>query len=158
MRIDEYPFVLIDWGAEFEGYASDLTRILVTGKISPKLAKVYNVVLKAQQAAIRKLRPGANFRDVDRAARKVIQEAGYGPHFGHGLGHGFGLQIHEKPFMNPTAVGSFQAGMVVTVEPGIYLTDWGGVRIEDDVLITRDGHEVLTSIPKQLEHAMVDIN
>ncbi len=151
------PFVLIDWGAQFQGYASDLTRILVTGKISPKLQRIYDVVLRAQKSAISKLRPGVKFSDVDRAARKVIEDAGHGRRFGHGLGHGFGLQIHEQPRLSPVATGALKSGMVVTIEPGIYLLDWGGVRIEDDVLITRDGCEVLTSVPKQLEQSIVDL-
>ncbi len=156
--VGDHPFLLMDWGAKYRGYASDLTRILVTGKISPKLERVYNVVLKAQLAAINKLRPGAKLKEVDRAARKVIQDAGFGRRFGHGLGHGFGLQIHELPFMSPSASGTLKSGMVVTVEPGIYLTGWGGVRIEDDVLITSDGHEVLTKVPKVLEESVVEID
>ncbi len=156
MKVSEHPFLLIDWGAQYRGYASDLTRILVTGKISPKLQRVYGVVLKAQQAAIRKIRPGARLSMIDRTARKVIDDAGFGKNFGHGLGHGFGLQIHEQPRLSPNAVGELQPGMVVTVEPGIYLPGWGGVRIEDDILVTPEGHEVLTSVPKILEECVVE--
>lgn len=156
-QIGESAFTLVDWGARYQGYASDLTRILVTGRISPKLRKIYNLVLKAQLAAIRKIRNGAKLIDVDRAARKTIADGGFGSKFGHGLGHGFGLQIHESPFMTPTASGVLETGMVVTIEPGIYLPDWGGVRIEDDILVTKEGCEVLTSVPKELDQCVVDM-
>jgi Xaa-Pro aminopeptidase len=157
MRVGEAAFLLIDWGASYQGYASDLTRILVTAKISPKLRKIYQLVLKAQQAAISKVRHGASLADVDRAARQTIADGGFGKRFGHGLGHGFGLQIHETPFLRPAASGVLKAGMVITIEPGIYLPGWGGVRIEDDVLVTRDGYEVLTSVPRELEECVADM-
>ena len=156
-QIHEAPFVLIDWGAQFDGYLSDLTRILVTGKISPKLRKIHNLVLKAQLAAIRKVRAGAKLIDVDRAARKTIEDGGFGKKFGHGLGHGFGMKIHEHPFLTPTANGVLETGMVITIEPGIYLPQWGGVRIEDDLLVTADGCEVLTNAPKELDQCIVDM-
>ena len=157
-RIEEAPFVLIDWGAKTEsGYRSDLTRTLITSKSSSKFEKVYNTVLKAQEAGIKAIRPGVPLKDVDAAARKVIEDAGFGKKFGHGLGHGIGLDIHEDPRMSAIVEGEVKAGMVVTVEPGIYITGWGGVRIEDDVLVTRNGHEVLTSVPKGLEHAMIEV-
>jgi Xaa-Pro aminopeptidase len=153
----EADFVLIDWGALAQsGYHSDLTRILVTGKISPKLEKVYRVVLKAQQAAIRSLRPGVRSREVDAVARRVIENAGFGKHFSHGLGHGIGLNIHEAPRLSPAFETELKPGMVVTVEPGIYLEGWGGVRIEDDCLVTRIGAEVLTSVPKEFTQVIVD--
>jgi Xaa-Pro aminopeptidase len=155
--LSEADFVLIDWGALApSGYHSDLTRILVTGKISPKLEKVYRVVLKAQQAAIRSLRPGVRCREVDAVARRVIESAGFGKHFSHGLGHGIGLNIHEAPRLSPAFETELKPGMVVTVEPGIYLEGWGGVRIEDDCLITRIGAEVLTSVPKELAQVTVE--
>ena len=115
------------------------------------------MVLKAQLAAIKKIRPGIALKSVDRAARGVIEKAGFGKFFGHGLGHSFGLEIHEKPFMSPVSKGKLETGMVITVEPGIYLPDFGGVRIEDDVLVTPDGHENLTSLPKQWENCVVDL-
>lgn len=149
-RMEEDEFVLVDWGAKYRGYASDLTRILVTGRISPKLERVYGVVLSAQEHAIKAIRPGAKMCDIDAAARNVIADAGYGKNFGHGLGHGIGLEIHELPRMAVNIDEPLQAGMVVTVEPGIYLPGWGGVRIEDDVLVTADGFEVLSSHPKDL--------
>jgi len=148
-RVAESDFILIDWGAVGRLYVSDLTRVLVTGRISPKLERIYGVVLRAQQAGIAAIKPGAVMKEVDRAARKVIEDAGFGKRFGHGLGHGIGLAVHEGPSLAANKEGKLRAGMVVTVEPGIYLPGWGGVRIEDDVLVTRTGHEVLSSVPKE---------
>lgn len=155
-RIADADFVLIDWGGKGRLYVSDLTRVLVTDKISPKLLRVYEVVLKANLAGIKAIKPGAVMQDVDAAARKVIEDAGFGSKFGHSLGHGIGLQVHEAPRLATKQDGKLRPGMVVTVEPGIYLPGWGGVRIEDDVLVTRTGHEVLTSVPKQLEDCVVN--
>ncbi len=154
-RIGDSDFVLIDWGAKAQLYASDLTRILVTGRISPKLERIYGVVLKAQLRAITAIKPGALMSEIDAAARKVITKAGFGTRFGHGLGHGIGLEIHEAPRLAVTQDQPLKAGMVVTVEPGIYIPGWGGVRIEDDVLVTRTGHEVLSDVPKDLEDCVV---
>lgn len=146
----ESGFALIDWGAiSPRGYHSDLTRILVTSKLPPKLAQIYGVVLKAQRAGIAAIRPGAKCQDVDAAARTVIDQAGFGKFFGHGLGHGIGLDIHEGPRFSPISTDVLKPGMTVTVEPGIYFPGVGGVRIEDDVLVTRDGCEVLTSLPNE---------
>jgi len=155
-KIREDDFVLVDWGARVRGYASDLTRILVTGKISPKLEKVHGVVAGAQAAAIAAIRHGASIKDVDAAARDYITKAGYGKQFGHGLGHGIGLQIHEAPRMGPKEDAPLKEGMVVTVEPGVYLPGWGGVRLEDDVLVTRNGARVLSDTPKELEACLVN--
>ncbi len=150
------PLLLVDWGAKAHLYMSDLTRILVTGRISPKLERIYGVVLKAQEQAIAAIRPGALMSEVDAAARNVISDAGYGKQFGHGLGHGFGLEIHEATRLAADQHRPLKAGMVITVEPGIYLPGWGGVRIEDDVLVTRTGHEVLSNLPKALDQCVVD--
>jgi Xaa-Pro aminopeptidase len=106
-------------------------------------------VLSAQRAAIDAIRPGAILKDIDAAARRVIEEAGFGKYFTHGLGHGIGLEIHEGPRFAPNQERPLKAGMVVTVEPGVYLPQWGGVRIEDDVLVTRAGCEVLSHVPKE---------
>ncbi len=154
-QIGASPFTLIDWGANEGLYVSDLTRVLVTGKISPKLRKIYGVVLKAQRAAIRAVAPGVVCEHVDRVARQIISKAGYGKQFGHGLGHGIGLDIHEAPSLSQRQPMTLKPGMIVTVEPGIYLPGWGGVRIEDDVLVTRDGYEVLTDVPAELEECVV---
>jgi len=150
-------FVLIDWGAQAGLYKSDLTRVLATAKISPKLERIYGVVLTAQQRAIDAIRPGAIMKDVDAAARDYIREEGHGDDFGHGLGHGFGLEIHESVRLSATENRELKPGMVVTVEPGIYLSDWGGVRIEDDVLVTPNGCEVLTNITRNLAECVVNL-
>ena len=147
--------MLIDWGARGRLYISDLTRVLATTKISPKLERVYGVVLAAQLAAIAAIRPGAVLEEVDRAARETIAKAGFGKNFGHGLGHGIGLNVHESPRLGSGEKATLKPGMVVTVEPGIYLPGWGGVRIEDDVLVTRTGHEVLSTVPKELDQCIV---
>lgn len=156
VRIEESPFVLIDWGARGRLYRSDLTRVLATGKISPKLEAIYVVVLQAQLAGIEAIRPGVTMEEVDSAARRLIEDAGYGRNFGHGLGHGIGLQIHEAPRLAQTETRQLKPGMIVTVEPGIYLPGWGGVRIEDDVLVTKTGHEVLSRTPKVLAECVVE--
>ena len=153
--IGNVDFVLVDWGADGNLYKSDLTRVLITGKISPKLERIYRVVLRAQEQSIAAIRPGAVAQDVDAIARRVIEEAGFGRYFGHGLGHGLGLEVHEAPRLAAKMATVLKSGMVVTVEPGIYLPGWGGVRIEDDVLVTATGHEVLTSAPKRLEEMVV---
>lgn len=153
--VDQHDFILVDWGALGGHYCSDLTRVLVTGKISPKLQRVYGVVLKAQRTAIAAIKPGAVLEKVDEAARRVIAKAGYDKYFGHSLGHGLGMEVHESPRLAPGQKGQLKAGMVVTVEPGIYVPNWGGVRIEDDVLVTKNGHEVLSSVPNELEQCVV---
>ena len=146
----EGDHLLVDWGASGRFYKSDLTRVLATRNISAKLQGIYDIVLRAQAAAIRAVRPGVVAKDIDAEARAVIAQAGFGDFFGHGLGHGIGLEVHEAPSLRPTSEAVLQPGNVVTIEPGIYLHDWGGVRIEDDVLVTPDGCEVLTHASKEL--------
>jgi Xaa-Pro aminopeptidase len=148
-RVEEAGLLLVDWGASGPFYKSDLTRVLLTRRISPKVEKVYTVVANAQEKAIRAIRPGVKAHDIDAEARGVITEAGFGQFFGHGLGHGLGLQVHEAPGLRENSETILAAGMVTTVEPGIYLPGWGGVRLEDDVLVTEDGCEVLTSVSKE---------
>jgi Xaa-Pro aminopeptidase len=144
--------LLLDWGAVYQGYCSDLTRTLIIGRVSPRLRQAYRAVLDAQTAAIEFLRPGVTTRQADRIARDVIEKAGFGDYFGHGLGHGIGRQIHELPIMRKTGEEEeLLPGMIVTVEPGVYLPGEGGVRIEDDVLITHSGYEVLSSLDKTFE-------
>jgi Xaa-Pro aminopeptidase len=154
-KVGDADFLLVDWGSSAGPYKSDLTRVLVTGKVTPKFEKVYRTVLKAQEAGIAALKPGAKACDVDTAARSVIEEAGLGRFFTHGLGHGVGLDIHENPFFRKSSESTLKSGMVVTIEPGVYLPDWGGIRIEDDVLITPEGPEVLSHVPKSLEEAIL---
>jgi len=154
------PILLVDWGANEGLYQSDLTRTLFLGKISAKLRRVYQVVYQAQQKAIAAIRPGVPAEEVDKAARQVIAQAGWGKRFGHSLGHGLGLAVHEGPRLGPArgnhSPSLLRPGMVVTVEPGVYWPGWAGVRIEDVVLVTRTGHEVLSSLPKRWEEVIVE--
>lgn len=148
-KLSEDSFVLVDWGAKEELYLSDITRIVITGNPSAKLRKVYQVVLDAQRAAINAIRPGILMSEVDQIARKIIEQAGFGKKFTHSLGHGFGLQIHETVRLAQNQNRPLEPDMIVTVEPGIYLPGSLGVRIEDDVLVTKTGNRVLTSLPKE---------
>jgi Xaa-Pro aminopeptidase len=154
-NIGDDDFVLIDWGAAGRPYKSDLTRVLVTGKVTSTFESIYRTVLLAQERGIAAIRPGVKAHDVDAAARSVIEEAGLGDYFDHGLGHGLGMDIHEAPRLRQGSNVTLEPGMVITVEPGVYLPGWGGVRIEDDVLVTPDGCEVLTSVPKSLDSVRV---
>jgi Xaa-Pro aminopeptidase len=142
--------IVIDMGARLNDYCSDLTRTVCLGEPNdpPRFWKVYNTVLQAQLAAEAAIRPGMTGQEVDAIARNLIIEAGYGDHFGHGLGHGVGLAMHEEPRLNRINTNPLAAGSLVTIEPGIYLAGWGGVRIEDIVLVTDNGAEVLTAASK----------
>jgi Xaa-Pro aminopeptidase len=143
--------VTIDWGAKLDGYCSDCTRTYATGLLSANAEEVYALVLDAQREALAAVGPGPSGRDLDAVAREIIERAGHGAHFGHGLGHGVGLEVHEGPRLSRTADDRpLAAGSVVTVEPGVYLEGELGVRIEDLAAITAEGHEVLTKLPKEL--------
>ncbi len=155
-RIGDDDFVLIDWGASCRPYKSDLTRLVVTGKVTPKFESVYRSVLAAQERAIAAIRPGRMARAIDAEARSALRDAGFGDFFTHSLGHGIGMDIHEAPFLGREPDVELRPGMVLTVEPGVYLPDWGGVRIEDDVLVTPDGVEILTGVPKDLDSVRLD--
>jgi Xaa-Pro aminopeptidase len=148
--VEEGDLVLVDAGAKVDGYCSDCTRTFAVGEISDSLREIYELTRLAQQAGLDSVHPGATGREADAAARAVIAEAGYGENFGHGLGHGIGLLVHEAPNLRPESTDALAAGNVVTVEPGIYLSGVGGVRIEDLVVVTEDGCDVLTSFPKDL--------
>ena len=155
--IQNDQMLLFDWGAIVNGYCSDLTRTFALGRVSPRLRKAHQIVLEAQVAAIEFLRPGVSTRDADQVARDVIAAAGFGDYFGHSLGHGIGRDIHELPGLRKNGEGEeLRPGMVVTVEPGIYLPGEGGVRIEDDVLITHSGREVLTTLPRSFEDCHIE--
>jgi Xaa-Pro aminopeptidase len=144
-KIQRGDLVTMDFGAVADGYTADLTRTVVVGKATKRQREVYEIVLKAQRHAVNKVKPGIRACDLDKAAREIIRKAGYGKFFGHGLGHGIGLRIHDNPAVNSSNQQILEPGMVITIEPGIYIPNWGGVRIEDDVLITQGGCEVLTT-------------
>jgi Xaa-Pro aminopeptidase len=146
--IEAGDLVTLDFGAVYRGYHSDITRTVVVGQVKPKQEDIYNIVLEAQKSAIVAVKAGVRASEVDRAARDIIKKNGYGDYFGHGTGHGLGLSIHESPRLSPNDDTILQPGMTVTVEPGIYLPEWGGVRIEDTVVVEKDGCRVLTRSPK----------
>ena len=143
-------FLTMDFGCVYNGYCSDMTRTVVLGAASEKQQEIYNTVLRAQEAALAALRPGLSGMEIDAVARDIIKEAGYGDCFGHGLGHSVGLEIHESPNCNMRDQRILKPGMLMTVEPGIYVKDFGGVRIEDMVVITEDGYENLAHSEKKL--------
>ncbi|NLJ80392.1 MAG: aminopeptidase P family protein [Firmicutes bacterium] len=150
-RIFSYgDFVVFDFGCIVDGYCSDMTRTVVIGEPDEKHILIYDLVLQAQMKSLAEIAPGKTGMEIDAIARDIISDGGYGRYFGHGLGHGVGLEIHERPRLSKTDDTVLEAGMVVTVEPGIYLPDFGGVRIEDLVLVTENGFQVLTSTFKEL--------
>ncbi len=148
--LQDGDLLLFDYGTNYQGYASDITRVFAVGKIDDELKKIYETVLAANEAAIRAVKPGVEAQEIDRAARKVITDAGYGPYFVHRTGHGLGMDIHEGPYIREGNAQVLEPGMVFTIEPGIYVPGKGGVRIEDDVVVTETGCDVLTSFPKKL--------
>jgi Xaa-Pro aminopeptidase len=145
LRADD--LVLLDWGTRVAGYHSDLTRTFFVGRIPGRLRQIHEAVAQAQARAKARVAPGVPFAEVDRAARAAIRRAGFGRYFRHSTGHGLGLRVHEAPRLSARTPGALKAGMVVTVEPGIYLPGVGGVRLEDDLLVTADGHRVLNRLP-----------
>lgn len=149
-KLQKGDFVTFDFGACVDGYVSDMTRTVVVGRATSRQKRIYQTVLKAQLAAIRKMKAGAACKAVDAAARRIITKAGYGKRFGHGTGHGISIDYHSGPRLSPLSDDKLKANNVVTVEPGIYIGGWGGVRIEDDVLVTRTGAKVLNRAPKKL--------
>ncbi len=138
----------IDVGCRLEGYCSDITRTIFLGEPSEKFSEIYNVVLDAQQTALERVAPDVTCAQLDKIAREVVQGAGLGEYFTHGLGHGVGLEVHEAPRVSARSDQVLAAGMVITVEPGIYIEGWGGVRIEDLVVVTEGGCEILSNTPK----------
>ncbi|MEO1129687.1 MAG: M24 family metallopeptidase, partial [Planctomycetota bacterium] len=145
--------LLIDWGAELDGYCSDMTRTFSLGRWPREMGLVYDIVLEAFHAGIDAVGPGVRASDVDAAAREVIRKAGYGDRFGHGLGHGIGLDVHELPRVSHNSTDELRPGMIVTIEPGVYLPGIGGVRIEDDILVTERGRRTLCSLPTDKDWA-----
>ncbi|KAB2338824.1 aminopeptidase P family protein [Cytobacillus depressus] len=150
-RIKKGDFVLFDLGVVVDGYCSDITRTVAYGDINEKQKEIYDTVLKAQLAAVEASKPGATCADIDLTARKIIADAGYGEYFPHRLGHGLGISVHEYPSLTETNPLILEEGMVYTIEPGIYVPEIAGVRIEDDLAITKDGAEILTKFPKELQ-------
>jgi Xaa-Pro aminopeptidase len=150
-RIHKGDFVIIDFGVRYRGYYSDETCTFLCGKPNRRQKEVYQVVKDAHDRTIASVRPGKKVMELDAIARGWIKDAGYGTHFGHMTGHGVGLAVHENPVIGPESEDVLEEGMIFTVEPGIYIPGWGGVRIEDMVLVTRNGCEVLTNLPKEIE-------
>jgi Xaa-Pro aminopeptidase len=143
--------VTIDWGAVVDGYCSDCTRTYATGSgVADEALAVYELVRSVQASSVEAVRAGASGKEVDALGRAVIEEAGHGEHYGHGLGHGVGLEVHEAPNLSPRSEATLAAGNVVTVEPGVYVPGELGVRIEDLVVVTSDGCDILSSLPKSL--------
>lgn len=149
-KIEYGDFVTMDFGTFYQGYCSDMTRTIVVGEASEKQKDIYNKVLEAHNAVIEQIKPGMTGKEADAIARDIITDAGYEDNFGHGLGHGIGVEVHEGPRASYTSDNEIKPGMLVTDEPGIYIADWGGVRIEDDLLITEDGCKSLNNSPKEL--------
>jgi Xaa-Pro aminopeptidase len=150
-RLRKGDLVTIDFGAEADGYYCDITRTLCVGKPTARQKEIHGLVLQAQAAAMQSVRPGVSCKTVDSIAREIITRAGHGAHFGHGTGHGIGLMVHEGPSVSFLSTDVVEQDMVFTVEPGVYIPGWGGVRIEDMVLVTEQGRKVLTSLPRELE-------
>ena len=149
-KVKKGEFVTFDFGATVNGYVSDITRTVVVGKPTQRQKKIYDTVLKAQKAGIRKVKAGVMAKAVDEASRKVIEKAGFGKNFGHGTGHGIGFYVHLGPRVAPESEDKLMVNNVITIEPGIYISGWGGVRIEDDVVVTRVGGKVLNKAKKNL--------
>ncbi len=154
-RVKANNFLLFDMGVLKHHYHSDMTRTVAVGeKLPANLKNIYEVTLEAQQAALSAVAPGKSCKEIDAVARGIIADAGYREYFGHGLGHGVGLEIHEGPTLNPRSEDILKPGMVITIEPGIYLPGKGGVRIEDLVVVTENGYKNLTNVSKQLRHIL----
>jgi Xaa-Pro aminopeptidase len=149
-KLKKGEFITFDFGALYNNYCSDITRTVVLGKANARQKKIYKIVQRAQMAAIRKIRAGRTGKEVDTAARNVIERAGYGKNFGHGTGHGIGLEVHAAPRVSMLGMQPLKSNMVITIEPGIYISGWGGVRIEDDVVVRPKGCLVLNKAPKNL--------
>ena len=148
--IEPGQLVVIDWGAELDGYCSDCTRTVATGPVSEHAQEIYALVRSAQLAGLEGVAAGRHGREVDAGARRVIEDAGHGEHYGHGLGHGVGIEVHEAPRLSQRSDDTLEAGNVVSVEPGVYLPGDLGVRIEDLVVVTEGGCDILTGLPKDL--------
>jgi Xaa-Pro aminopeptidase len=150
-KLEKGDFVTMDFGAKVDGYCSDLTRTVVVGEASDRHREVYGAVLESQMAAIKAIKPGMKASDVDAVSRDLLASHGLAEYFGHGLGHGLGSVVHDVGRMGPTSTDTVAVGQVWTIEPGAYIPNFGGVRIEDDVVVTESGCDVLTHSPKALQ-------
>lgn len=148
--LEKGDMVTIDFGCVYQGYCSDMTRSFVLGQASEKQREIYDTVLQAQITALEAVKPGKTGKELDESAREIIKNKGYGKYFGHGLGHGVGLEVHELPHVNQLGEKPMEPGMVITIEPGVYIPEFGGVRIEDLLVVTEDGFKVLSNTPKEL--------
>ncbi|MBJ3787558.1 aminopeptidase P family protein, partial [Bacillus sp. OA1] len=148
--IERGDIVTLDFGALYDGYCSDITRTVAIGEPSEEFKKIYNVVREALKRGTEAIKPGETAKSIDDITRDYITEHGYGQYFGHSTGHGLGLEIHEPLRLSQESKATLEEGMVVTVEPGIYIPNWGGCRIEDDIVITKDGYEVITKSNREL--------
>ena len=151
VAVADGDLVVIDWGALYQGYCSDCTRTVAVGRVDERAREAYDLVLRAQLTGLEAVEVGGDGREIDAAVREVIAEAGHGEHFGHGLGHGVGLEIHEAPTLSKRSTDTLQADTVVTVEPGVYLPGAFGIRIEDLVVVREGGNRILTSLDKELQ-------
>ncbi len=149
-KIANNEFITMDFGAVYNGYHGDMTRTVFIGQPNEKQKKIYDIVLKSQMKGIENVKPGITGKELDSISRKYITDKGYGDYFGHGLGHGIGLVVHAEPRISQKNEKPLVKNNVITIEPGIYIPQWGGLRIEDDVIVTKDGHEVITKSPKEL--------
>lgn len=149
--IKEGELITTDFGCKYQGYCSDFTRTFAVGKeINPKLKEIYQIVQEAQWKGIQAVKTGVNCNEIDQIVRDYIQQKGYGEYFAHSTGHGLGIEVHEAPSISTRDNTLLQPGMIITIEPGIYIPDLGGVRIEDDVLVTKNGYVLLTQSPREL--------
>lgn len=149
--INENEIITCDFGCIYQGFCSDMTRTIALGTIDPKLIEIHNIVKEAQMRGIQAIKPGIKIGEIDKISRDYIAEKGYGQYFNHGTGHGLGIEIHEAPWVIKNEQTILKPGMVITVEPGIYIPELGGVRIEDDILVTENGYEILTQSPREID-------
>ncbi|MGL5268535.1 MAG: M24 family metallopeptidase [Spiroplasma sp.] len=149
--IIDNEIITCDFGCVYQGFCSDMTRTFALGTIDPKLIEIHNIVREAQMKGIKAIKPGIKIGEIDKICRDYITEKGYGQYFNHGTGHGLGIEIHEAPWVIRHEETILQPGMVITVEPGIYIPEIGGVRIEDDILVTKNGYEILTKSPREID-------
>lgn len=154
--IKKGDLVQLDFGCSFQGYQTDTSRVVFMGKPTPQQEKIYNLVLEAQEMGIRLVKPGVRAGEIDQTVKEWLRSRTRGV-YQHGLGHGVGLEIHEKPTLYTGVKDKLESGMVITIEPGVYLEGWGGVRLEDMVLVTDSGHEVLTKARKDIQHLIIDL-